>query len=97
MNPNHMKDMKTLLYLLRRHMVASLLNFMGIVLAVAGGYIMLTQVIYSAQYNHGIPDYRRVCRVDVCGMFGEGNGVPRWHAPSVNTLRNCRRWRKWPI
>ena len=40
--------MKTLLYLLRRHTVACLLNFMGIVLAVAGGYIILTQVIYSA-------------------------------------------------
>ena len=86
MNPNHMKDMKTLLYLLRRHMVASLLNFMGIVLAVAGGYIMLTQVIYSAQYNHGIPDYRRVCRVDVCGMFGEGKWCPSLPRPICEYL-----------
>ena len=63
--------MKTLLYLFRRHTVASLLNLMGIVLAVAGGYIILTQVIYSAQYNHGIPAYRRVCRVDAYGVTGD--------------------------
>ena len=71
MNLNHMKDMKTLLYLLRRHTVASLLNFMGIVLAVAGGYIILTQVIYCARYNHGIPAYRHVCRVDAYGVTGD--------------------------
>ena len=63
--------MKTLLYLLRRHTVASLLNLLGIVLDVAGGYIILTQVIYSARYNHGIPAYRHVCRVDAYGVMGD--------------------------
>lgn len=63
--------MKTMIYLLRRHTVASLLNLMGIVLAVAGGYIILTQVIYSARYNHGIPAYRHVCRVDAYGVMGD--------------------------
>ena len=86
MNPNHMKDMKTLLYLWRRHTMACLLNFMGIVLAVAGGYIILTQVIYSAQYNHGIPGYQHICRVSTCGIFGEGKWVPTLPRPMCEYL-----------
>ncbi|MGM9679835.1 MAG: FtsX-like permease family protein [Bacteroidaceae bacterium] len=78
--------MKTLLYLWRRHTMACLLNFMGIVLAVAGGYIILTQVIYSAQYNHGISGYQHICRVSTCGMFGEGKWIPTLPRPMCEYL-----------
>ncbi len=66
--------------------MACLLNFMGIVLAVAGGYIILTQVIYSAQYNHGIPGYQHICRVSTCGMFGEGKWIPTLPRPMCEYL-----------
>lgn len=57
--------MKTFLYMLRRYRVASLLNLLGLGVAVATFYLFMTQVIYNRTYNHSIVDHERTFRVEV--------------------------------
>ncbi len=64
--------MKTLLYLFRRYRVATLLNLLGLGIAVATFYLFMTQVIYNRTYNHNIPDHERTFRLEVYGnVFGD--------------------------
>ena len=58
--------MKSLLHLFRRYRVASLLNFVGLVFALAGCYVLLTQINYPGSFNHGIKDYKHIYRVYIC-------------------------------
>ena len=50
--------MKSLLYMFRRYRVATLLNLLGLGVAVATFYLFMTQVIYNRTYNHNIHDYK---------------------------------------
>ena len=64
--------MKTLLYLFRRYRVATVLNLLGLGIAVATFYLFMTQVIYNRTYNHSIPDHERTFRLEVYGnVFGD--------------------------
>lgn len=45
----------------RRYRVATLLNLLGLGVAVATFYLFMTQVIYNRTYNHNIHDYKHMC------------------------------------
>lgn len=67
--------MKSLLYMFRRYRVATLLNLLGLGVAVATFYLFMTQVIYNRTYNHNIHDYKHMYRLEVYGgLFGEAWG-----------------------
>ena len=67
--------MKSLLYLFRRYRVATLLNLLGLGVAVATFYLFMTQVIYNRTYNHNIHDHEHMYRLEVYGgLFGEDWG-----------------------
>ena len=67
--------MKSLLYMFRRYRVATLLNLLGLGVAVATFYLFMTQVIYNRTYNHNIHDYKHMYRLEIYGgLFGEGWG-----------------------
>lgn len=67
--------MKSLLYMFRRYRVATLLNLLGLGVAVATFYLFMTQVIYNRTYNHNIHDYKHMYRLEVYGgLFGEDWG-----------------------
>ena len=67
--------MKSLLYLFRRYRLATLLNLLGLGVAVATFYLFMTQVIYNRTYNHNIHDYEHMYRLEVYGgLFGEDWG-----------------------
>ena len=81
--------MKSLLHLFRRYRVASLLNFVGLVFALAGCYVLLTQINYPGSFNHGIKDYKHIYRVYICGHMEEGvwhSNLPR---PFAEKLKEC--------
>ena len=64
--------MKTLLYMFRRYRVATVLNLLGLGIAVATFYLFMTQVIYNRTYNHNIPNHERIFRLEVYGnLFGD--------------------------
>lgn len=64
--------MKSLIYQFRRARLAGTLNLLGIALALAGTYVLLTQTIYSMRYNRCFPDYADIYRVEVRGVVTEG-------------------------
>lgn len=59
----------------RRYRVATLLNLLGLGVAVATFYLFMTQVIYNRTYNHNIHDYKHLYRLEIYGgLFGEDWG-----------------------
>ena len=67
--------MKSLLYLFRRYRVATLLNLLGLGVAVATFYLFMTQVIYNRTYNHNIHNYEHMYRLEIYGNFGDAWGA----------------------
>ena len=64
--------MKSLLYMFRRYRLATLLNLLGLGIAVATFYLFMTQVIYNRTYNHNIREYEQVYRLEINGsLFGD--------------------------
>ena len=57
--------MKSLIFLCRRYKVATLLNLVGLGVAVAAFYLFMTQVVYNRTYNHSIPDHSRTYRLEI--------------------------------
>lgn len=51
-------------YTARRFKASTALNFTGLVAAFAVCYLLLTQVVFQAQYNHGIKDHERIYRLE---------------------------------
>ena len=64
--------MKSLLYLFRRYKLASSLNLLGLIIAFTGCYILLTQISFIRQFNHGIKDYENIRRIYIQGIMEEG-------------------------
>ena len=63
--------MKSLLYMFRRYRLATLLNLLGLGVAVATFYLFMTQVIYNRTYNHNIHNYEHMYRLEIYGNFGD--------------------------
>ena len=53
-----------ILYLARRFRLATAFNMLGLIVAFAAFYLMMTQINFQATYNHGIQDYQRIYRLD---------------------------------
>ena len=67
--------MKSLLYMFRRYRLATLLNLLGLGVAVATFYLFMTQVIYNRTYNHNIHNHEHMYRLEIYGgLFGEDWG-----------------------
>ena len=64
--------MKGLLYMFRRYRMATILNLLGLGVAVAAFYLLMTQVIYNRTYNYNIASHERVVRFEING--GPRNG-----------------------
>ena len=55
----------------RRYRLATLLNLLGLGVAVATFYLFMTQVIYNLTYNHNIHDHEHMYRLEISGNFGD--------------------------
>ena len=59
----------------RRYRLATLLNLLGLGVAVATFYLFMTQVIYNRTYNHNIHNHEHMYRLEIYGgLFGEDWG-----------------------
>ena len=56
--------MKPILYYLRRYKTATLLNLLGLSMALAAFYLFMTQVEYNNTFNQNLKDYQRTYRVE---------------------------------
>ena len=57
--------MSSLFYLARRFKTATTLNLIGLIVAFAAFYLLMTQVTYNHSYNHGITNYQNLYRVEI--------------------------------
>ena len=66
------EPLKNVLYIARRFKLATAFNLIGLIVAFAAFYLMMTQIIYQVTYNHGIKDYERIYRLDTDFMNDYG-------------------------
>ena len=59
-----MNILRNMLYMARRFKTATVLNFLGLVVAFASFYLLMTQVMYNTSYNANIQDSDRVYRFE---------------------------------
>lgn len=59
----------------RRYRLATLLNLLGLGIAIATFYLFMTQVIYNRTYNHNIYNHEQVYRLEInSNLFGDAWG-----------------------
>ncbi|MCQ2228702.1 MAG: FtsX-like permease family protein [Bacteroidales bacterium] len=56
--------MKGLIYVFKRYKVASLLNLVGMIVAFAVCFVLLTQVCFQRNYNKSFDNYEQLCRLE---------------------------------
>ena len=71
------------IYTIRRFKSATVLNFIGLVIAMFAYYVLMTQINYTCGYNKGLLDYENLYRVENCGENSWGTYVNR---PSMEKL-----------
>ncbi len=59
-----MNIFRNMLYIARRFKTATVLNFIGLTVALTAFYLLMTQVVYNISYNSCIPDNERVFRFE---------------------------------
>ena len=68
---DEMTIFKNILYMARRFKWATALNLVGLIVAFAAFYVLMTQVIYQVTYNKGVDDYERIYRLESDFVYNE--------------------------
>ena len=63
--------LKNILYMARRFRWTTAFNMIGLVVSFVTLYLLMTQVIYEATYNHGLKDYERLYRIESDFAYNE--------------------------
>ena len=83
-----MRDtLKNIIYIARHFKLATALNVIGLIVAFATFYLLMTQVIYQAGFNHGVKDYERMYRMESDFVFEEWNFSDLVCRPFVEALK----------
>ena len=84
-----MRDtLKNIIYIARHFKLATLLNVAGLVVAFATFYLLMTQVIYQATFNHGVNDYERIYRMETDFLYEDWNFSDLVCRPFVESLKH---------
>ncbi len=63
--------LNNILYIAKRFKLASTFNMVGLIVAFASFYLLMTQVIYQFTYNHSLEDYQRLYRMESDYVYDE--------------------------
>ena len=77
---------KNIIYYARRFKMPTALNILGLVVAFSSFYLLMTQIIYQATYNHNVEDYDRIYRLDTDYMGNEYEFNDNIHLPFTLAL-----------
>lgn len=84
-----MRDtLKNIIYIARHFKLATFLNVAGLVVAFATFYLLMTQVIYQATYNHGVDDYERIYRMETDFVYEDWNFSDLVCRPFAESLKH---------
>ncbi len=81
---------KSMIYMARRFKLATTLNILGLILAFATFYILMTQIVFQYTFNHGVNDYERIYRMECDYLypeFGFSDNMCRPFAEALNRLK----------
>lgn len=77
---------KNIIYFAQRYKQPTTLNILGLVVAFTSFYLLMTQIIYQATYNHSVEDYERIYRLDTDYMANEYEFREDIHIPFTKAL-----------
>ncbi len=77
---------KNIFFFAKRFKAPSFFNLLGLVVAFSSFYLMMTQIIYQATYNHDVEDYKRIYRLDTDYMVNEYEFHRSIHFPFTRVL-----------
>ena len=63
--------LKNIIYMARRFKLATTFNMVGLVVAFATFYLLMTQIIYEVNFNHGLKDYDLLYRMEDDFVYNE--------------------------
>ena len=82
--------LKNIIYLARRYKLPTLLNLISLVVAFATFYLLMTQIIYQATFNHGIENYKQLYRMENNNVFNNveqfTNNISRPFANALDSM-----------
>ena len=68
----HMTDiLRNIIYMAKRFKLATLLNVVGLIIAFALFYLLMTQIIHQKNYNHGLENHERLYRLDCNYLYNK--------------------------
>ena len=83
-----MRDtLKNIIYIARHFKLATALNVVGLIVAFATFYLLMTQVLYQARFNHGVKDYERLYRMESDFVYEDWNFSDLVCRPFVEALK----------
>ena len=80
-----MNIFRNILYMARRFKTATVLNFIGLTVALTACYLLMTQVVYNHSYNHGLADCKRLYRLETRSMWDDHE----WSANINRLFADC--------
>ena len=80
------ESLKNIIYLARRFKLATIFNLLGLVVAFAAFYLMMTQVIYQFTYNRSVEDCDRLYRIETNFLNNHGLYSDQVFYPLANVL-----------
>lgn len=80
------ESLKNIIYLARRFKLATIFNLLGLVVAFAAFYLMMTQVIYQFTYNRSVEDCDRLYRIETDFLNNHGLYSDQVFYPLANVL-----------
>ena len=83
------ETLNNIVLMAKRFRLATLSNLLGLVVAFASFYLIMTQIIYQVTYNHGIEDYEHLYRMETDFVYNEWqftNNISRPLADALDSL-----------
>ena len=80
-----MNIFRNMLYMARRFKTATVLNFIGLTVALTAFYLLMTQVVYNHSYNHGLAGCKRLYRLETRSMWDDHE----WSANINRLFADC--------
>ena len=67
-----MRDiLRNIIYIAKRFKLATSLNIIGLIMAFALFYLLMTQIIHQKNYNHGLEDHERLYRLECNYLYNK--------------------------
>lgn len=60
--------LRNIISMARRYKTATAMNLIGLIVAFAAFYLIMTQIIYQVTFNRGIQDHQRIYRLEMTGF-----------------------------